>query len=136
MVNSIPSFKSKRHIMSCSAQALKLLGNKSDLRISNEQRHKMNERGTPIQMMNYKHSLLLYKLYNTTHQSDDWLDLNFNQSFNNRCTKVRLFDTSIIRIVKNILLNRLTIINNQIEYDWLNKSLNSFKLICKLLFLT
>ena len=122
--------------MSCSAQALKLLGNKSDLQISNEQRHKMNERGTPIQMMNYKHSLLLYKLYNETHQSDDWLDLNWNQSFNNRCTKVRLFDTSNIRIGKNILSNRLTIINNQIEYDWLNKSLNSFKLICKLLFLT
>ena len=50
----IPSLHSnlKRHLMSCSAQALKLLGNRSDLRISNEQRHKMNGRGTPTQMMN------------------------------------------------------------------------------------
>ena len=30
----------------------------------------------------------------------------------------------------------MTIFNNQIEYDWLNKSLNSFKLLCKSLFLT
>ena len=36
----------------------------------------------------------------------------------------------------NILSNRLTAINNKIEYEWLNKSLNSFKLICKPLFLT
>ena len=36
----------------------------------------------------------------------------------------------------NVLTNRLTVINNKIEYDWLNKSLNSFKLICKSLFLT
>ena len=28
------------------------------------------------------------------------------------------------------------LINNKIEYDWLNKSLSSFKLICKQLFLT
>ena len=42
---------------------------------------------------------------------------------------VRLFD------VYN-LSNRLTILNNQIEYDWLNKSLNCFKLLCKSLFLT
>ena len=93
-------------------------------------------RGTPIQMMKYKHSLLLFKLYNDTLQSEDWMDLNWNQSFNNRSTKVRLFDTSNIRIGKNILSNRLTIVNSQIEYDWLNKSLNSYKLICKLLFLS
>ena len=134
----IPSLHAnlKRHLMSCSAQALKLLGKKSDLRILNEQRHKMNGRATPIQMMKYKHSLLLFKLYNDTLQSEDWMDLNWNQSFNNRSTKVRLFDTSNIRIGKNILSNRLTIVNSQIEYDWLNKSLNSYKLICKLLFLS
>ena len=116
--------------------ANKLHWKKSDLRISNEQGHKMNGRATPIQMMKYKHSLLLFKLYNNTLQSEDWMDLNWNQSFNNRSTKVRLFDTSNIRIGKNILSNRLTIVNSQIEYDWLNKSLNSYKLICKLLFLS
>ena len=32
-------------------------------------------------------------------------------------------------------MTRLAVLNNQIEYDWLNKSLNSLKLICKSLFL-
>ena len=122
--------------LSCSAQALKILGNKSDLRISNEQRHKITGRATPIQMMKYKHSLLLYKIYNDILQSEDWVDLNWNQSFNARSNKIRLFDTSNIRIGKNILSNRLTIMNNEIEFDWLNKSLNSYKLICKLQFLS
>ena len=40
------------------------------------------------------------------------------------------------RIGNFFLTNRLTSINNQIEYDWLNKILNIYKLICKLLFLT
>ena len=62
----IPSLHAnlKKHPMSCSAQALKLLGNKSDLRNSNVQHHLMNGRATPLQMMQYKHSLLLFKLYN------------------------------------------------------------------------
>ena len=29
--------------------------------------------------MEYKHSLELYKLYNTDDQTDDWIDINFNQ---------------------------------------------------------
>ena len=34
------------------------------------------------------------------------------------------------------LSNRLAVVNNQIEYDWLNKSLNSYKIARKKLFLT
>ena len=106
----------------------------TDLRISYDQLHKLYARATPVQMMNYKHSLLLYKLYNDTKQTDDWDELNWNQSFNSRSTKVRLFDVSSKKIGRNLLSNRLTLFNNQIEYDWLNKSWNSYKLICKNLF--
>ena len=81
-------------------------------------------------------SLLLYKLYNSANRNDDWIDMNFHQSFNNRCTKFRIFDESSLRIGKNILTNRLTLINNQIEYDWLNKTEVSYKVACKKLFLT
>ena len=34
------------------------------------------------------------------------------------------------------LTNRLTLINNKIEYDWLNKSWNCYKLACKTIVLT
>ena len=126
----------KRHLLSCSAQALKLLGNWRDVQISYENLHKVNKRGTPHQMTLYKHGLLLHKLYNSTEQGDEWMDINFNQSFNNRCTKFRVFDVSSLKVGKNILSNRLALINNEIEYDWLNKSLNSYKVLCKKKFLT
>ena len=87
----------------CSALALKVIGNKSDLRILYEQLHKINGRGTLSQMMNYKHSLQLFKLYNNKDQSDDWFDINFNQSFNNRCDKVKFFYVSKTKIGRNLL---------------------------------
>ena len=61
------------------------------------------------------------------------MDLNWNHSFNNQSTRV---DVSNVRVGRNILSDRLTVIKNKIEYDWLNKSLNSFKLIYKSEFLT
>ena len=50
--------------------------------------------------MNYKHSLQLFKLYNGNKQSEDCRDinLNFNQSFKNRCDKVKFFDVSNVKI--------------------------------------
>ena len=89
--------------MSCSAQALKLLGNNSDLRISYDRLHKMTGRETPIQMMKYKQSLLFFKLYNETRQTEDWMDLNRNQAFNNRNMNIRLFDVSKNKVGKIFL---------------------------------
>ena len=88
--------------------------------------------------MNYIHSLQLYKLYNDKSQSDGWIDLNFYQSFNNRSVnvKVKLLDVSGIKVGKNILSNRLAILNNKIECEWLNNSLVSYKIMCKSIFLT
>ena len=70
--------------MYCSAQALKLLGNNNDIRISNDRLHTITGRATPIQMMEDKQTLLLLKLYNETRQTEDWMNLNWNQAFNNR----------------------------------------------------
>ena len=95
------------HFRSQFAQALKLLGNNSDLRISYDRLHKMTGRAMPIQMMNYKHSLLLFKLNNETRQTEDWMDLNWNQAFNNSYMNVRLFDVLKNKVGKNILTNRL-----------------------------
>ena len=54
----IPSLHAnlKKHLLSCFPQALKILGNNSDPRISFEKLHVMNGRATPNQMMLYKHS--------------------------------------------------------------------------------
>ena len=57
-------------------------------------------------------------------------------NFNDRQKLVQITDESLTRIGKNILMNRLGILNNKIDYDWLNLSLNSFKIKCKKIFLT
>ena len=66
-------------------------------------------------------------LYNSNDQNDDWIDLNVQQNFNGRNLKVQITDKSRIRIGKNLLTNRLTLIDKTIEYDWLNLTFDSFK---------
>ena len=75
-------------------------------------------------------------MFNDEDHGDDWMDINFNQSFNNRYDKIKFFDVSKTKIGRNLLSNRIATINNNIEYEWLNKSWNTYKLKCKLLFLT
>ena len=67
--------------------------------------------------------------------SDDWVDLNLQQNFNGRLENVQIFDNSRIRVGKNIMVNRLTIINNKVDYKMLNLSKDTYKLKCKSLFL-
>ena len=89
-----------------------------------------------MNMMKYKLSIQLYKTYNGFIVKDDWTDMNFQQNFNSRLNNVQINDYPSLRIGKNILLNRLGVLNNEIPYDWLNFSLVSFKLKCKNLYLT
>ena len=100
-----------------------------------ESMHRLAKRGTPTQMCNYKHALQLYKLYNSTKMTDDWVSLNFQQNFNARNTRIQIFNVSNYKIGQNILVNRFKSLNNKIEYQWLNESLNSFKIKCKKLLL-
>ena len=57
-------------------------------------------------MMKYKHALQLYWIYNSTDMNVEWLDLNFQQSFGNRNSYVRIHNDSRIKIGENILTNR------------------------------
>ena len=78
----------------------------------------------------------LYKIYNGEIGTNDWLDMNLQQNFNSRSRMFRISDCSKLTIGKNILANRLTVLNNQINLDWLNFSLITFKLKVKSLFLS
>ena len=89
-----------------------------------------------MDMMKYRLSIPLYKTYNRYITDDDWLDMNFQQNFNARPSSVKINDFSNLKIGKNIMTNRLGVLNNVIDYDWLNLGLNTFKLRCKALFLT
>ena len=110
----------KRHLLFASANALKLLNNVSDLKISHEQIHKFHKRALPMDMMKYKLLIQLYKTYNRYITDDDWLDMNFQQNFNARSSLVKINDYSNQKIGKNIMTNRLGALNNLIDHDWLN----------------
>ena len=79
---------------------------------------------------------LMYCLQLTAIQNDDWLDMNEQQNFNARNENFHINDYSKLLVGRNIISNRLTVLNNQVELDWLNLSLNSFKLRVKDLFLS
>ena len=96
--------------------------------------HTLNKRATPLKYMKCTHSTLLYKLYNSNVQNKDWLDRLVNQTFNARNGKTHFIDGSSFKIGKNIISNRLNLLNDQIDYNWLNLKLTPFKLKCKSLF--
>ena len=125
----------KQHLLSASANALKILGNKSDLRTSYDQLHRIHKRAVPLDVMKYRLAIQLHKLYNDNYTNNDWIDLNLQQNFNSRQTCVRITDCSNVKVGKNILVNRLGVLNNLISYDSLNLSLIAFKLHCKNIFL-
>ena len=102
-----------------------------------ERMHDLLKRGKLQDMMKYRLSIQLYKLYNANNQMENvnWMDLNLQQNFNDRNNFVQIFETSKIIIGRNTLVNRFKCLNNTIEYDWLNLSLDTFKVKCKLKFL-
>ena len=87
-------------------------------------------------MTKYKHALQLHKIYNDLNMDENWIRLNFNQNFNQRLTMFITTDKSNYRFGKNLMANRLTLVNNSIELTDLNMSYNWFKIIMKKQFLT
>ena len=125
----------KKQLLSASAQPLKMCTHNYDQSISFITLHTLNNRATPDKMIKYKTSLLLHKIVNNNEMSLEWQQLFFNQNFNQRNNRANFRDLSKYRIGKNLITNRLNILNNKIPYDWFNESIQSFKIKCKALFL-
>ena len=67
----------KQHLLAASANALKLLNPKSDITMSYNQIHKIHKRALPMDMMRYRLSLQMYKVYKGLMMDDNWMDMNF-----------------------------------------------------------
>ena len=74
----------KQKLLSVSASALNLCAPTYNDRMSFLELNNINNRATPIEMCMYKYALLLYKLLNNEILISDWIDLNFQPTFNNR----------------------------------------------------
>ena len=121
----------KQKILSASSAPLKLCTPNYNYLMSFNSLHYLNQRATPTQFTIYTHALLLHKTYNDETMSNDWLNLFFNQQFNQRELNVKFYNTSSYRIGNNIISNRFTILNGKIKLSWLNDSYESYKIKCK-----
>ena len=97
--------------------------------------HGMAGRATPINLMYYKMSLQLHKTFNLRIPTTDWTNLNINSVITLRQTTFITNKTNNYRIGMNALSNWLWYLNGKIKLDWLNLTINSFKIKCKKLFL-
>ena len=93
--------------------------------------HKMSKRATPNQILIYKHAILLFKLYNNTQSSLEWIALNFQQILKSRQLNFSISCNNSYKIGKNKLCNRLSLLNNKIPLSWLALTLESYKIKCK-----
>ena len=128
--------RQKQQLLSASAMALKILNNVSDIRVNFTLIHKSEKRALPMNFAKYRLAIQLFKIYNDVTRGSDWMDINFQQNFSLRSRMFHVNDNSNLRIGKNILANWMTVLNKLIDLDWLNLSLNTFKLKVKELFLT
>ena len=134
----IPSLKPelKQILLSASARALKVSQRAPDRFESFINIHTACKRALPNQLIIYKHSILLHKIYNSQSPKMDWIDLNFNQTFNTRQIYFRTTKSNNHIIGNNILNTRLTVLNSKIPLIDLNLSLDSFKVKYKSILLS
>jgi hypothetical protein len=64
----------------------------------------------------------------------DWLFLNFNQILTRQQNNFEVVKTMNFKVSFNMISSRLSTLNKQIPLQWLNLSLNSYKVKCKTLF--
>ena len=125
----------KNSLLTASAKPLKMCYPAYNNLVSYNQLHVTLKRATPTSITNYNHALLLHKVYNSESPNHDWIEIHFNQNFNNRLNNANFHDTSNNKQGKNLLSNRFASISNKIPYTWLNMPYKSFKEKSKLLFL-
>ena len=106
----------KQHLLSASANALKLAQLHLDRMESFINVHKNTNRAVPDKLLLFKHAVLLHKLFN-----------NQTPLLDSRQSHFKVIKSSNYKIGNNILSNRLSVLNNKILLDNLNLSLNAFK---------
>ena len=97
--------------------------------------HSLSARALPDQILNYKHAIMMFKLFNNCQPENEFVQMNFQYNQSQRIKHSNFFIRQNYDSGKNILLNRLAHLNDKIEKSWLDQSLNTFKIKCKQLFL-
>ena len=104
----------KQRLLSTSASALKFCTPSYHDRMSFVDLHQINNCAMPTQMCKNKHALQLHKLKNQELPTNDWVDLHFQQTFNNRTGTLNFIKNNNYKIGVNLICNRLISINSTI----------------------
>lgn len=128
--------KLKHDLFVASAIALKMALHYPDNNPSYSDLHRLAKRATPEMYCKYKCAILLYKTFNQKNPMEEWIHLNFDQINTTRQTKFMTSMNKNHSVGNNILINKFHHLNNEIDLDWLNKSLVTFKILCKKQFLS
>ena len=107
-----------------SANAIKSCNKNLTIFHTNTQIHAAADRALPDQMMKYKHAISMYRLFNNCQPETEFVQLNFQYNQNMRLNHANFFIRQNYESGKNILLNRLSHLNDIIEKSWLEQSLN------------
>ena len=89
----------------------------------------------PYDVCLYRHAVMAFKQPKNNLCEDEFVQLNFQLVDKERISKINFIKRQNYDVGKNILLNRMHVLNNKIDENWLDLSLNSFKLKCKDLYL-
>ena len=122
-------------LLSPSAKALRACSTVSDYYQSFASIHSDCNRATPEMLMKYKLALCLFKLYNLTFNSIEFMQLNFNQILTGRQMDFKIQKHNKHKVGLNALFNRLYYINDKIPLEWLNSPISTYKVKCKKKFL-
>ena len=104
---------------------------KIDIHVSFESLHRMSKRATPKKLMKYKLALCLHKIYNADFNSKEFIRLNVNQILTSRQEKYFFLKSNNIKVGINCLANRFYTLNGLIPLNWLNNTIETFKVKCK-----
>ncbi len=78
--------------------------------------------------------ILLYNVCNSHQPPQDWLSVSFNQLLTKRQNNFEAVKAMNFKVGFNMISNCLSTLNKQIPLQWLNLSLNSYKVKWKTLF--
>ena len=125
---------SKQNLLSASAKALRLSMPFTNRFISFEEIHKNCKQSTPVHVSKYKTALELYKLFNSTEPSKDWLDLTNQIITNNRQNYFQCIKAHNYKIGLSTRVNKFYSLNGQIDLNLLNLNYPAYKKKCKIIF--
>ena len=118
-----------------SANALRIATNEITIYHTHTEVHRMTNRALPDQMIQYKHALMMYRLFRKCTPDNEFMHLNFQANLNQRLQCHNFLKIQNYSVGNNILLNRMCSLNNTIDKSLMNGNYLTYKLKCKEIFL-